>query len=159
MTQVYLQSLRTGLISVVSKSCLYSHSGSGPKVVCRLGSDVEITIADGRRFVGKLQMGAARLKDYIAATGQKFTQDEFKADPALQDEVAQWHFKDIDNAIDALGDAAKGYDRGGLRSVAHLGGKGGMRKWVKSGGEYNPSDGLGTSLSDYYDKFRKAVIM
>jgi hypothetical protein len=116
-------------------------------------SDAEITIADGRRHVGKLQMGQARLKDYQAATGQKFTQDEFKADPALQDEVAQWHFKDIDNAIDALGDAAKGYDRDGLRSVAHLGGKGGMRKFVKSGGKYNPADELGTSLKTYYDKF------
>ena len=96
--------------------------------------------------MGKLQMGQARLTDYKSATGKRFTQDEFKADPALQDEVAQWHFKDIDNAIDALGDAAKGYDRDGLRSVAHLGGKGGMRKFVKSGGKYNPADELGTSL-------------
>jgi len=116
-------------------------------------SDAEITIADGRRFVGKLQMGQARLTDYKKATGKTFTEDEFKADPALQDEVAQWHFKDIDNAIDALGDAAKGYDRDGLRSVAHLGGKSGMRKFVKSGGQYNPADELGTSLKTYYDKF------
>ena len=115
-------------------------------------SDAEITIADGRRYVGFLQFGAARLADYKSATGQKFTQDEFKADPALQDEVAQWHFQDIDKAIDALGDAAKGYDRNGLRSVAHLGGKGGMKKFVQSGGQYNPADELGTSLQDYYDK-------
>jgi hypothetical protein len=60
---------------------------------------------------------------------------------------------DLDEAIDALGDAAKGYDRDGLRSIGHLGGKGGMRKYVKSGGKYNPSDELGTSLKDYYDKF------
>ena len=116
-------------------------------------SDAEITIADGRRFVGKLQMGQARLTDYKKATGKTFTEDEFKADPALQNEVAQWHFKDIDNAIDALGDAAKGYDRDGLSSVAHLGGKSGMRKFVKSGGQYNPADELGTSLKTYYDKF------
>ena len=116
-------------------------------------SNAEITIKDGRRFVGSLQFGAARLADYKSATGKRFTQDQFKADPALQDEVAQWHFKDIDNAIDALGDAAKGYDRDGLRSVAHLGGKGGMRKFVKSGGQYNPEDELGTSLKAYYDKF------
>ena len=116
-------------------------------------SQAEITIKDGRRYVGKLQMGQARLKDYQAATGKSFTQDEFKADPALQDEVALWHFKDIDQEIDALGDAAKGYDRDGLRSVAHLGGKGGMRKYIKSGGKYNPADELGTSLQDYYDKF------
>ena len=116
-------------------------------------SNAEITIKDGRRFVGSLQFGAARLADYKSATGKRFTQDEFKADEGLQDEVAQWHIADLDEAIDALGDTAKGYDRDGLRSVAHLGGKGGMRKWVKSGGQYNPADELGTSLQDYYDKF------
>ena len=118
-------------------------------------SQAEITIKDGRRFVGKLQFGEARLADYKKATGKTFTQDDFKADEALQDEVAQWHFKDIDKAIDALGNEAKGYDRDGLRSVAHLGGKGGMKKFVKSGGKYNPADELGTSLKDYYDKFSK----
>lgn len=118
-------------------------------------SQAEITIKDGRKFVGKLQFGEARLKDYQAATGKSFTQDEFQANEALQDEVAQWHFKDIDKAIDALGDAAKGYNRDGLRSVAHLGGKGGMRQFVKSGGKHNPADELGTSLQDYYDKFSK----
>ena len=105
-------------------------------------SDAQITIADGRRFVGKLQFGAARLADYKAASGKRFTQNQFQNDPALQDEVASWHFNDIDKAIDALGDQAKGYDRDGLRSVAHLGGK------------YNPADELGTSLKDYYTKFR-----
>ena len=116
-------------------------------------SNAEITIKDGRRFVGSLQFGAARLADFKAATGQRFTQDEFKADTALQDEVADWHVADIDKAIDALGDKAQGYDRDGLRSVAHLGGKGGMAKFVKSKGQYNPSDELGTSLQSYYDKF------
>ena len=116
-------------------------------------SNAEITIKDGRRFVGSLQFGAARLADYKKHSGKTFTQDEFKADTALQDEVADWHVADIDKAIDALGDKAQGYDRDGLRSVAHLGGKGGMAKFVKSKGQYNPSDELGTSLQSYYDKF------
>ena len=116
-------------------------------------SQAQITVADGRRFVGKLQFGDARLQDYKKATGSSFTQDEFKADNALQDKVAAWHIADIDKTIDGLGDAAKDYDRGGLRSVAHLGGKGGMAKFVKSGRKHNPSDELGTSLKDYYDKF------
>ena len=60
---------------------------------------------------------------------------------------------DIDKAIDALGDKASQYNRNGLRAVAHLGGKGGMAKYVKSKGSYNPSDELGTSLEDYYHKF------
>jgi len=116
-------------------------------------SDAEITIADGRRFVGSLQFGEARLSEYQKATGTRFTQDEFIADEALQDAVAEWHIADIDKAIDALGEAAAGYDRDGLRAVAHLGGVGGMKKYVRSKGEYNPDDELGTSLQSYYDKF------
>jgi len=116
-------------------------------------SQAEITIKDGRKFVGSLQFGEARLQDYRVATGKEFTQDQFKADEALQDEVGAWHISDLDKAIDNLGDAAKGYDRNGLRSVAHLGGKGGMAKFVKSGGKHNPADELGTSLQDYYQKF------
>jgi hypothetical protein len=116
-------------------------------------SNAEITIKDGRKFVGALQFGQARLDDYRAATGKNFTQDEFQADTALQDAVAKWHLQDIDKAIDGLGDAAEGYSRDGLCAVAHLGGKGGMAKYVRSRGAHIPSDELGTSLSDYYKKF------
>ena len=115
--------------------------------------NAEIIIKDGRRYVGALQFGDARLKDYKKATGSSFTQDEFKADNALQDKVAAWHVADIDKTIDGLGLNTDGFDRDGLRAVAHLGGKGGMKKFVRTKGEYNPSDQLGTSLQDYYDKF------
>ena len=115
--------------------------------------NAEIIIKDGRRYVGALQFGDARLKDYKKATGSSFTQDEFKADNALQDKVAAWHVADIDKTIDGLGLNTDGFDRDGLRAVAHLGGKGGMKKFVRTKGEYNPSDELGTSLQDYYDKF------
>ena len=116
-------------------------------------ADAEITIKDGRRFVGKLQFGKARLQDYQNATGTTFTQDEFIKDTALQDKVAEWHIADLDKAIDALGDAAADYDRDGLRAVAHLGGKSGMKKFVQSKGAYNPADELSTALQSYYDKF------
>ncbi|MDB9719878.1 hypothetical protein OAA66_03330 [Planktomarina temperata] len=103
--------------------------------------------------MGALQFGDARLQDYQAATDTSFTQDEFKANSALQDRVAAWHISDIDQTIDGLGLNTDGYDRDGLRAVAHLGGKHGMKKFVQSAGEYNPSDELGTSLQDYYEKF------
>ena len=103
--------------------------------------------------MGALQVGDARLQDYKKATGSSFTQDEFKANSALQRSVAAWHIADIDKTIDGLGINTDGYDRDGLRAVAHLGGKSGMKKFVRSNGEYNPSDALGTSLQDYYDKF------
>mgnify|MGYP003328986860 FL=1 len=55
-----------------------------------------------------------------------------------------------------LGDKALEYCRDGLRAVAHLGGKAGMKKFVQSKGEYNPSDELGTSLQEYYERFSSA---
>ena len=116
-------------------------------------SNAEITIKDGRRYVGALQFGGARLQDYMNDTGSSFTQDEFKANSALQDKVAAWHIADIDKTIDGLGINTDGFDRDGLRAVAHLGGKHGMKKFVQSAGKYNPSDELGTSLQDYYDEF------
>ena len=116
-------------------------------------TQAEITIKDGRTFAGKLQFGEARLQDYKAATGKTFTQDEFKADEALQNDVGAWHLTDLDKAIDDLGDVAAAYSRDGLRAVAHLGGKTGMKKFVQSSGKHNPADELGTSLQSYYDKF------
>ena len=54
---------------------------------------------------------------------------------------------------DALRLNTDGYNRDGLRAVAHLGGKSGMAQYVKSDGKFNPSDELGTSLEDHYNKF------
>ena len=115
--------------------------------------NAEITLDDGRTFTGLYQFGDARLSDYREATGAKFTTAEFKVDEALQQKVADWHFADIEDAIDALGSEADGYDRDGLKAVGHLGGVGGLKKYVRTNGQYNPSDALGTSLSDYYAKF------
>ena len=115
--------------------------------------NAEIKLDDGRTFTGLWQMGQARLSDYRKATGAKFTTAEFKQDEQLQQKVAEWHFTDIEDAIDGLGSDADGYDRDGLKAVAHLGGVGGMKKYVRTKGQYNPSDALGTSLSDYYNKF------
>ena len=97
------------------------------------------------------------MKDYQKATGTKFSQQEFKDNLALQDRVAAWHLNDLDQAIDKLGEAVKEYDRDGLRAVAHLSGKAGMKKFVQAKGKYNPSDQLGTSVQAYYDKFSGAV--
>jgi len=115
--------------------------------------NAEITLEDGRTFTGLYQFGDLRLQDYRKATGAKFTTAEFKEDEALQQKVAEWHFADIEDAIDALGSEADGYDRDGLMAVAHLGGVGGMKRYVRTKGRYDPADALGTSLSDYYNKF------
>jgi len=115
--------------------------------------NAKIILDDGRTFTGLYQFGDARLSDYRKATGAKFTKADFTDDEALQQKVADWHFQDLAEAIDALGSDADSYDRDGLMAVAHLGGVGGMKKYVRTNGQYNPSDALGTSLSDYYSKF------
>jgi len=51
----------------------------------------------------------------------------------------------------------KGYNRNGLRLVAHLGGITGMKNFVNKkleGKEYNPKDDFGTKLQDYYDEHK-----
>jgi len=116
-------------------------------------TQAEITVEDCRKFVGKYQFGAARLADYKVSSKERFSMSDFKQDPELQERVVRWHIADIDEAIDALGDKASGYSRDGLPAVAHLGGKAGMKKFVRSNGEYNPEDELGSSLREYYEKF------
>ena len=112
-------------------------------------------------YVGKYQFGDARLTDFRDATGKDFTMEQFKDSPALQEEVVQWHQKDISDYADDTGlDEYKGQTINGvlinddsIMAMAHLGGKSGMRKFIESGGEYNPADSNGTTLSDYGKKF------
>ena len=112
-------------------------------------------------YVGKYQFGEDRLTDFRDATGQDFTMEQFKATPALQEEVVQWHQKDIANYASDTGlDEYKGQTINGvlinddsIMAMAHLGGKSGMRQFIESGGEYNPADSNGTSIRDYGMKF------
>ena len=119
-------------------------------------SESDRTNKDGKRFVGLGNFGQARIDDAQKPVAQggmgiSFTLDEFKNNIKLQKKVATWHIKDIDKAIDSLGTISKGYNRNGLRAVAHLGGITGMKNFVKN--QDNPKDELGTSLFDYYTKF------
>ena len=109
-------------------------------------------------YVGRYQFGEARLADAARALGLgTISPERFKADPALQNQVEQWHFADINNRID--NDGAASYigatvagvpiTRDGLVAMAHLGGTAGMERFLKTGGAYDPQDAFGTSLSDY----------
>jgi hypothetical protein len=115
--------------------------------------DASITIKDGRTFQGLWQIGPAVKQDYMAARDISFTDADFLGDAKLQRSVAEFQLQRIDSAIDALGEKASAYDRNGLRAAAWLAGIGGMRRWVSTGGKANPSDQLGTSVTDYYNKF------
>jgi len=114
-------------------------------------SAVQIRLEDGRTMTGGYQFGDARLADYKKATNSSFTTSQFRNDPDLQNTVMDWHISSIDSVIDDLDTGGKSRD--GLRAVAHLGGTGGMKKFVETNGKYNPSDKFGTRLSDYYNKF------
>lgn len=111
---------------------------------------------------GRAQFGQARLQDAAnaGAIPQGTTPQQFTSSPDLQKKAEAWHFGDIDSFI-----ASNGYDKmvgqtingvpvtvDGMRAVAHLGGTGGLRKFIESGGQYNPSDRNGTSLLAYLQK-------
>jgi len=128
--------------------------------------DASVTIDDGRTFSGLGGVGEGRLADMQAAgvvpAGMTLAEFSTAENADLQRAALDWHIKDIDRAIDATGALNRGYSRDGLRAVAHLGGQGGMRRFINSGGRYNPDDSYvqpngertaGTSLTDYYNKF------
>jgi hypothetical protein len=112
-------------------------------------------------FTGKYQFGPDRLADFMKANGKQFTMAEFQSNPRLQEEVQVWHEGDILDFVSSSGlDKYFGQTVGGvavtpgsLLGMAHLGGKTGMKKFVESGGSYDPSDSNGTRLSDYGKQF------
>lgn len=113
----------------------------------------------GKGHFGILQFSQGRLEDAKRAgvIPSDMTPQQFKASKEAQVNVSNWHFDDIDRRIQS-----NGYDRylgqnlggtpitmNGMRAIAHLGGFGGLSKFLTSGGSYNPADAYGTSLSKY----------
>jgi hypothetical protein len=103
---------------------------------------------------GRLQFGQARLQEAQAAGAipPGTTPQQFMQSPEIQKRAEQWHFNDIDQSI-----KQNGFDRligqsingvpitvEGMRAVAHLGGKDGLRKFIETQGAYNPADANGT---------------
>ena len=88
------------------------------------------------------------------------TQEEFRNDPEAQARVERWHIEDIADYITRrnldqyVGQTINGVEvtPQGMIAVAHLGGPNSLRRFLTSNGEYNPSDELGTSLTDYMRK-------
>jgi hypothetical protein len=109
---------------------------------------------------GRLQFGQARIEEAAAAGAIPVgtTPAQFMANPDLQRAAERWHWSDIDNHIRAngfdkmLGQTIAGapVTMDGMRAVAHLGGKGGLSRFIKTGGRYDPDDANGTHLSDYF---------
>jgi hypothetical protein len=108
---------------------------------------------------GRAQFGQARLAEAAAAGAipQGTTPQAFMASPELQQRAEAWHVQDINNFISQNGlDRAIGQQINGvtitlpgMQAVAHLGGNAGLKRFIETGGQYNPSDANGTSLMAY----------
>lgn len=108
---------------------------------------------------GRLQFGQARLQDAMNAgvLPRGTTPQQFMANPALQEQVEQWHLGDMRRQAERLGlTQYVGQTVNGtpitmdtILAMGHLGGMGGAQRYLESGGQYNPSDAYGTSLADY----------
>lgn len=108
---------------------------------------------------GRLQFMESRLADAKRAgvIPANMTADQFRADPAAQQRAEQWHFADINRYITGnnlnqfVGQTVKGVTvtPDGMVAVAHLGGSAGLKRFLESGGQYDPADANGTKLSDY----------
>lgn len=164
-TQVRLDRYQTEYMEEFSANTglLMSYAGSGSSDVDDFLGRLGISENSGRwagvnseGFTGLYQFGPERLADFNKANGTNYKLSQFDDSPEgqrIQKQVAQWHIADIDAVIDGEGFLDKGWSRDGLRAVAHLGGIGGMKKFVLSSGGYDPKDSNGTSLSKYYRKF------
>jgi len=111
--------------------------------------------AGGKRgHYGRVQFGQARLQEAMdaGAIPQGTTPEQFMASPALQIAAENWHFGDLEKQLAPyVGAVVNGQtmDLGALVAMGHLGGAAGAKRFVESGGKYNPSDAYGTSLLDY----------
>ena len=129
------------------------------------GAQNNATGSGGKKgHFGALQFGQDRLADAKRAgvIPQDMTPEQFRTSGKdVQDKVADWHFNDIDAQAQRMGlDKFYGQNVGGvtinrdsIRGMAHLGGIGGVQRFITSGGKSNPADENGTKLSDYGQRF------
>ena len=118
-----------------------------------------------KNAVGLDQFTQGRLDDYNRQFGTQWTVEQLKNNVPLQNQVAAWHYPDIDRFIQDngltkyLGETINGVEvtLDGMRAVAHLGGSPGLKRYLESKGDYNPDDGK-TKLSDYMRQFRGQTV-
>jgi hypothetical protein len=111
------------------------------------------TTKDGRVYGGLIQIGEARLTDFNKATKSTVEMADILTSDSIQRDVINWHLGDLEKKAKVLA-RETGMDVTGLVAVGHLGGPTGMYKFAKSKGTYHKQDELGTSLMDYYTRFK-----
>ncbi|MFP4698701.1 MAG: hypothetical protein ACLFMO_08355 [Eubacteriales bacterium] len=121
------------------------------------------TVINTYGYIGKYQFGRAALLDvgYTDVTTLKFRKDPTIFPEAEQDsavvKLMKLNKERIGNLLDEYqGKTINGIEitEAGLLAAAHLAGAGGVKRFLKSGGKYNPSDGYSTKLTDYLKDFQ-----
>lgn len=120
------------------------------------GGNSQVVNSEG--FGGLYQFGQPRLDDYNRIHGTSHTVASITqpGQEATQETIYQWHKGSILGELGGyVGTTVNGQtlDENAIVAMAHLGGTGGARQYIESGGAYNPADSNGTSLSDYAAKF------
>lgn len=135
----------------------YAGGGSPFRAALRTSeSGGNSSVVNSEGYGGLYQWGPERLADYNRATGQNITFQQFLGNADLQERAQDWHEGDILGQLGGyVGRTVNGIvlDEGAIIGMAHLGGVGGAKKFIESGGTYDPADSNGTSLSDYARKF------
>lgn len=128
----------------------FSESAGNPDTVNTLG------------YIGKYQFGRAALRDI----GFDVDFDEFRTNPSgvfpekAQDLAIEAWFernerllrKEIERYSGTIVNGIP-ITKAGILAASHLGGVGGVRRFFRTVGAYNPSDAYGTSISKYMKKF------
>lgn len=130
-----------------------------PASIVRTESGGDWNALNSEGYGGRGQFGTARLADAYRAgvIPRPMTGAEYSRAPAeVQLAVENWHRNDIlgqlgryvGTDVDGSGPIPP-LTENSLLAVAHLGGTGGARRFIESGGRYDPADSNGTNLSDY----------
>ena len=125
-----------------------------------------INIVSKQNAVGLDQFTQVRLDDYNKQFGTQLKVEDLKNNVPLQNQVAAWHYPDIDRFIQDnnlkqfVGKPIKGVTvtLDGMRAAAHLGGNPGLKRYLESGGESDPPDANGTRRVDYMRKFQGETV-
>lgn len=112
------------------KTKVYSDVDSFIRKLAQSESSGDYSAENKEGYVGLLQIGKARLKDFNKANKTNFTMDKFKNSKSMQDRVNRWHLADIDRVYDEKNISI---DRDSFRAIAHLGGISGALKYVETG--------------------------
>jgi hypothetical protein len=116
--------------------------------------------------VGLTQAMPDTLEDFKDETGLEFTPEQYANSRELQTQFQDWYEQKtinyiMDQGLDRyIGQTIKGVPitMSSMLGMAHLGGDYGMRKFLETGGRYDPDDGY-TKLSDYGRKFANMSIV